>query len=188
MKLIFGFFKLAVVALVLGAALYGARMILREAAETRFSPPPKPSRDRILMSMHGFKFVQTEKERVSWRMTARSADLYENKEAMVKHIEIVFFGSDNRETVLRGESATVDTLSGNAVIRRGARDVRIVTSMGYLLTTDSLSWDAGERIVKTKAPFKLLGNEVYLEGEGLIANAEMGSIEVRHRVKAVLQE
>jgi len=121
-------------------------------------------------------------------MSSRSADLFENKEAQLKDIEIVFKSPDSKEASLRGERGTMDTATGNASIRRGVRDVRIVTSDGYLLTTNSLYWKAGERLVHTPEPFKLLGREIYLEGRGLSANVDMRTLVVDSNVKAVLQE
>jgi LPS export ABC transporter protein LptC len=174
--------------LVLILALYGAYVLLRgtdTAAPAQFQ---SPAGSRLLMSMEGFRFVETENGRVSWRMTAGSADLYENKEAQLKNVEITFVAPDRREARLLGEVAALDTVSGDASIRRGVREVRIVTSEGYLLTTSSLFWRAGRRIVETTDPFKLLGSELYLEGQGLSGNADMLTIEVDQHVKAVLQE
>ena len=82
----------------------------------------------------------------------------------------------------------MDTVTGNASVRRDSREVRVVTSDGYLLTTDSLTWKAGDRLVLTPDPFKLLGSEIYLEGRGLTANLDMRMIVVNNNVKAVLQE
>lgn len=174
--------------IVLSAALYGAYALLRGTdltTPTLFQPE---SGTRLLMSMEGFRFVETENGRVSWRMTALSADLYESKEAQLKNVEITFIAPNSREAWLLGEAATLDTDTGDVAIRRGVREVRIVTSEGYLLTTDSLFWQAGNRIVRTTGPFKLLGSELYLEGRGLSGNADMLTIEVDKHVKAVLQE
>jgi LPS export ABC transporter protein LptC len=174
--------------LVLIAALYGAYALLRGTdltMPTLFQPAPGP---RLLMSMEGFRFVETENGNVSWRMIAGSADLYENKEAQLKDVEITFVAPDGREARLLGEVATLDTVTGDASVRRGVREVRIVTSEGYLLTTNSLLWSAGQRIVRTADPFKLLGSELYLEGQGFSGNADMRTIEVDKHVKAVLQE
>ena len=63
-----------------------------------------------------------------------------------------------------------------------------MTSDGYLLTTNSLNWNAGERVVRTTDPFKLLGREIYLEGRGISAKVDDNTIEVDNNVKAVLQE
>jgi hypothetical protein len=82
----------------------------------------------------------------------------------------------------------VDTVTGDASISRISREVRLVTSDGYLLTTNSLFWKAGERLVRTPDPFKLLGSEIYLEGKGLSADLDMRTIVVNSNVKAVLQE
>jgi hypothetical protein len=121
-------------------------------------------------------------------MDARNADLYENKEARLQDIKIVFKSPENREATILGETGTMETSSGNASLRRVTREVRVITSDGYLLTTDSLFWKAGERVVRTADPFKLLGSEIYLEGTGLSANVDMRTIVVRNDVKAVLQD
>jgi len=174
--------------LVLVAALYGAYALLRGTDLTMPTLFQPASGTRLLMSMEGFRFVETENGRVSWRMIAGSADLYENKEAKLTNVEITFFSPDSREARLLGEFATLDTDRGDVSIRRGVRDVRIVTSEGYLLTTNSLFWRADQRTVRTADPFKLLGSELYLEGQGIMGNADMLTIEVDKRVKAVLQE
>lgn len=147
-----------------------------------------PSASRILMSMDGFRFSQLDGSDVPWSMDAQHADLYENKEARLKEIEIVFTGSDARTVALLGDEGILDTETGNATIRRGSRDVRVVTSDGYLLTTASLRWESGNKLVRTAAPFKLLGSGIYLEGKGISADTELHTIEVNSNVKAVLQE
>ncbi len=170
------------------AAFYGGYLWLRGADMTMpslFRPAPGARR---LMSMQGFRFAQSEQGRISWRMQAREADLYENKEARLKDLEITFFSPDKREGTLIGEAGTMDTITGNASISRVSREVRVVTSDGYLLTTNSLFWKAGERLVRTPDPFKLLGSEIYLEGKGLTANLDMRTVVVNSNVKAVLQE
>lgn len=174
--------------LVLFAIFYGGYIWLRGAdmaMPSLFRPVPGARR---LMSMEGFRFTQSEHGRISWRMHARQADLYESKEARLKDLEITFFNPDKREGALTGEAGTMDTATGNASISRVSRDVRVVTSDGYLLTTNSLFWKAGERLVRTPDPFKLLGSEIYLEGKGLSADLNMRTIVVNSNVKAVLQE
>jgi hypothetical protein len=82
----------------------------------------------------------------------------------------------------------MDTLNGNATIHRGAREVRIITSDGYLMTTNTLFWKADDRVVKTPDAFKVLGKEIYLEGKGLSADVDLRKMLVESNVKAVLQE
>ena len=148
-------------------------------------PSPGP---RLLMSMDGFRITQSENGQVSSRLNAISADLFENKEAQLKDITIVFQGAENGESKMFGDDGTMDTSNGNASLRRVTRDVRIVTNDGYLLTTNALFWKAGERVVWTADPFKLLGSEIYLEGAGITANVDLHTIMVKSNVKAVLQK
>ena len=188
MKAIIATIKVLAVFLIIGACVYGGYLILQGTEISMPSLFQPPSGARLLMSMEGFRFVQSENGRVSWRMNARNADLYENKEAQLKDLEIVFNNPDNREATLLGETGTLETASGNASIRRIEKDVRIATSDGYLLTTNSLFWKAGERLIWTSDPFKLLGSEIYLEGVGMTANVFMRTIAVKNNVKAILQE
>jgi LPS export ABC transporter protein LptC len=174
--------------LVLFAVVYSGYLWLRGADMTMpalFQPAPGK---RLLMSMEGFRFTQSENGRISWRMHARNADLYESKEVQLKDLDITYIAPDKREGEMIGEAGTLDTTSGNASVRRVTREVRVVTSDGYLLTTNSLFWKAGERLVRTSDPFKLLGREIYLEGKGLSTNLDLRTIVVNDNVKAVLQE
>lgn len=143
---------------------------------------------KVLMSMQGFRFMQFEKNEVPWKMEARLADLYENKEARMNDVMIEFSGAGSRVVSLLGEEGTLNTTSGDAVIRRRERDVRIVTSDGYLLRTSSLTWNSRDRNVSTHDPFNLLGDTIYLEGRGLKADTNLRMLTVNDRVKAVLHE
>ncbi|MGC1454516.1 MAG: LPS export ABC transporter periplasmic protein LptC [Nitrospirota bacterium] len=182
------FYKVTAVVLVAAVIAVGSYLLMRGTNITipsLFHPALGP---RLIMSMDGFRFTQSENGKISWRMNARSADLFENKEAQLQDIKIVFTSPENKESTILGETGTMDTTSGNASIRRVTREVRVITSDGYLLTTDSLFWKAGERVVWTADPFKLLGSEIYLEGIGMSANVDMRTITVKNDVKAVLQE
>jgi hypothetical protein len=181
------FFSLALL-LALGAALYGSYRFLRDAD---FSVPamfrPAPGK-RLLISMDGFRFAQSENGRVPWRVNAVRTELFESNEARLKDVEISFQEQDGRKTVLLGDTGTMDTVNGNATIRRGLREVRIITSDGYLMTTNTLYWKADAREIRTSDPFKVLGREIYLEGRGFSAEVDMRKMLVNSNVKAVLQE
>ncbi len=182
------FYKVTAAVLVISAIAIGSYLLMRGTKivmPALFHPAAGP---RLIMSMDGYRFTQSENGRVSWRMDARNADLYENKEAQLQEIKIVFKSPENKEAVILGDAGTMDTTSGNASIRRATREVRVITSDGYLLTSDSLFWKAGERVVWTADPFKLLGSEIYLEGTGISANVDLRTILVKNDVKAVLQE
>jgi LPS export ABC transporter protein LptC len=183
------FTKILAVLFIAGACIYGGYLLIGGGAEIPIPamlPPPKGP--RIIMSMENFTFAQSDKAGSEWVLNASTADLYENKEAQLKEVRIVFKNPDKKEATVIGDLGTMDTGSGNASLRRSTDEVRVVTSDGYLLTTDSLFWKAGERQVWTTDPFKLLGSEIYLEGVGMTADVNMRTILVNNNVKAVLQE
>lgn len=176
------------VVLILSALMYGSYRMLREPEKTIPGLFKPASGARLLIRMEGFRFSRSEDGRVAWRLDAGSADLYETQEAQLRDVEIVFSSPDGRRAALIGDHARMDTRSGDASIRRGGREVRIVTSDGYLMTTDSLIWKAGDRVVRTGDPFKVLGREIYVEGTGLSADVDMRKLVIGANVKAVLQE
>jgi len=174
---------------ILAAGIYGGYLLFRGREITVPSLFQPAAGVKLLLSMDGFQFSQSNGGKTAWRMTARNADLYGNKQAQLNDIEITFNSPDGtRQAKLLGDVGTMDTVTGNASVRRGAKEVRIVTSDGYLLKTNSLFWKAGERLVSTPESFKLLGSEIYLEGVGLSAYADLRSLVVKNNVKAVLQE
>ncbi len=189
MKLFRTVIKLLLIIIIVGASVYGGYLLMQETKDITIPSLMQPTPGvRLLMSMEGFRFAQSENGSISWRMNAKNAELFENKEAKLNDMEIDFTNPDGREATLFGDSGTMDTTSGNASIHRVSQDVRIATTDDYLLTTSSLFWKAGERIVWTPAPFKLLGSEIYLEGVGVSANVDLRTIVVKNNVKAVLQE
>lgn len=173
----------------LAAGLYGSYRVLRN---TEFSIPAllrPPQGKKLMVSMDGFRLVQTEDGRAAWSVTSRSAELFESQEALLREVEVLFNNPDGRTAALIGDTGTLDMKTGNASIRRGAgREVRVVTSDGYLLTTDTLFWKAAAREVRTADPFKVLGREIYIEGTGMTADVELENVVVNSNVKAVLQE
>jgi LPS export ABC transporter protein LptC len=171
-----------------GALLYVSYRVLRETDLTIPALFPPLSDNRPVISMDGFRLVESDEGRVSWSVEARQANLLENKQAQLKEVEALFHNPDGRTAALVGDLGTIDTVSGNASIRRGGKEVRIVTSDGYLMTTDSLSWNARARTVRTQDPFKVLGREIYIEGKGMTASVDLGKLTVNDNVKAILQE
>lgn len=188
MKATWTFIKILSVFLALFMALYGGYFLLRRSDMTLPSLLLPASGSRMFMSMEGFRFTQSENGHVAWHMNARKAELFENKQARLKDLEITYLTADNKEASLIGDSGTMDTATGNASIRSESKEIRIVTDDGYVMTTSSLFWKPVERLVSTQDRFKLLGSEIYLEGKGLSANVDMHTIAVNSNVKAVLQE
>jgi LPS export ABC transporter protein LptC len=177
--------------LVLGALavlLFGSYWMLRDttlAVPSLFKPAQGK---RALIEMDGYRMVQSEDGRTAWSITARSAELFDTREALLRELEIVLYYPDGRTAALIAEEGSMNTVTGDASVRRGTREVRIVTSDGYLMTTDSLFWKSVDRMIRTASPFRVLGREIFLEGVGMTANADLRKVVVGKNVKAILQE
>jgi LPS export ABC transporter protein LptC len=173
---------------VLATLLYGSYRLLRDtnlAVPSLFRPVQAK---RVLIDMDGYRMVQTENGRTAWSITARTAELFDTRDAVLRDLEIVLYYPDGRTAALLADEGSMNTVSGDASVQRGAREVRIVTSDGYLMTTDFLLWKAVNRVVRTTSSFRVLGKEIFLEGVGMTANADLRKVVVEKNVKAILQE
>lgn len=182
------FLKIFFIVVLTCACFYAIYLAVQESGIVIPSLLRSSSKKHLLMSMEGFRFIQSDNGRVSWQMNAQNADLYENNEARLKDVVISYSGVNHSQTSLLSDVGVMDTISGDATFLKDIREVRIVSKDGYLLTTNSLKWHADDRQVETEAPFKLVGNEIYLEGTGLSADVDIRALTVRKHVKAVLQE
>jgi LPS export ABC transporter protein LptC len=184
-------FRFLIVFFVLTSVSAVLYMSYRALRDTNLNVPslfPSSAEGKPVISMSGFRLVESEAGRVAWSVEAKRADLLDNKEALLSEVEAVFHNPDGKTAALIGESGTIDTKSGNASVRGDGKDVRIVTSDGYLMTTDVLSWNAARRTVWTKDPFRVLGREIYVEGKGMRADVDLQELKVEGNVKAILQE
>ena len=90
------FYKVITTLLLVAAIIICGYLLLRGRNITMTSLSRPSPGARLLMSMDGFRITQSENGRVSWRLDAMSADLFENKEAQLKEVKIVFKGLDKR--------------------------------------------------------------------------------------------
>jgi LPS export ABC transporter protein LptC len=173
---------------VLATLLYGSYWVLQDtslAIPSLFKPVQSR---RVLIDMEGYRMLQSENGRAAWSITARTAELFDSREALLRDLEAVLYYPDGRTAALLAAEGTMNTVSGDATVRRGTQEVRIVTSDGYLMTTDVLLWKAVDRVVRTTSSFRVLGKEIFLEGVGMTADVDLRKVVVEKNVKAILQE
>jgi LPS export ABC transporter protein LptC len=181
-------FKIVFFFIISAALVSGGYLLLNESNKSTPATDRPAAGARLLISMEGFRLTQSENGRPVWHMRAVKADLYDNKEALLKDVDAVFENPGGRRAELTGEAGAVDIARGNASVHRISKDVKIVTSDDYVLTTNSLLWLAEEKRFQTPDPFILAGDGIYLEGVGFSADSELRSIAVKDHVKAVLQD
>ncbi|MBI5042464.1 MAG: LPS export ABC transporter periplasmic protein LptC [Nitrospirae bacterium] len=141
------------------------------------------------MTMDNFHFTQTGKGKIDWEVKAAKARLFkkENK-AVLEDIEAVFTTSEGIRLELKGDEGLFNTESHDIYIRKKNNDIKVTSSNGYIMTTDSLSWDNKKRIVATDAQVLIEGKEASIKGRGFRINAVSQELEVLSDVEAVIKK
>ncbi|MEK6678226.1 MAG: LPS export ABC transporter periplasmic protein LptC, partial [Nitrospirota bacterium] len=136
-----------------------------------------------------FHFTQAGKGKTDWEVKAVRAKLFkkENK-AVLEDVVAVFTTSQGIRLELKGDEGLFNTESHDIYIRKRNNDIKIISSNGYTMTTDSLSWDNKKRVVATDDAVSIEGKEIRLKGKGLRINAISQELEVLSNVEAVIKK
>jgi LPS export ABC transporter protein LptC len=111
----------------------------------------------------GFSYTRNTDGRVEWEIKAKQADYLESRQiAEFKMVEAVFYDKNNQTVRLNGKTGRyfVDTQD----IEVGG-DVRIVTSMGYTLTTETLKYTQADQTIRS-------ASQAFVHGEGVAMSCD----------------
>ena len=107
------------------------------------------------MTMDNFHFTQAGKGKTDWEVKAVRAKLFkkENK-AVLEDVVAVFTTSQGIRLELKGDEGLFNTESHDIYIRKRNNDIKIISSNGYTMTTDSLSWDNKRGLLQLMTQFQ----------------------------------
>lgn len=160
----------------------------KENSAATFKKESFPDKDAD-MTMDNFHFTQAGKGKIDWEVKAVRAKLFkkENK-AVLEDVEAVFTTSQGIRLELKGDEGLFNTELHDIYIRKKNNKIKIISSNGYTMTTDSLSWNNKNRIVATDDEVSIEGKEIKLKGKGLRINAVTQELEVVSDVEAVIKK
>lgn len=169
----------------------------RGSAESKAEPTPvvKPGAptttgassgiDQSLKDMH---MIETHEGKKEWELWAKqAASIRANETLELDQVKAVFFSENGVTFNVTGKKGTVQVKSKNM---RVEGDVVIRSSNGYTFRTPAMDYDSQVRRmnadgkVDMQGPKDTAGNALKLNGVGLIAFLDKGSMEVLRDVRA----
>ena len=186
-KLRIGLLLLLVCTILITVAIIYVNLKKKENSPETFKKELFPDKDAD-MTMDNFHFTQAGKGKIDWEVKAVRAKLFkkENK-AVLEDVEAVFTTSQGIRLELKGDEGLFNTESHDIYIRKKNNDIKIVSSNGYTMTTDSLSWNNKKRVVATDDAVSIEGKDIKVRGKGLRINAVTQELEVMSDVEAVIK-
>jgi LPS export ABC transporter protein LptC len=155
--------------------------------------PPAPTKevkmDQAEISIDGFRFSNTDKEKGNWDLTARKADVRKDTGiASLKDLQAIFNGIDGTVLTLKADSGTFDTNSKDVKLFGENKDIRITSSSGYEMFAKNLRWDNEKKELSTDDFVKLSGRNIKIEGRGLVARSDLQEVKINNGVKTVFTQ
>jgi len=152
-------------------------------AEEEGAPPPRNLPSQVI---DNFTLTETAGERVSWRLKATRADIYEDaNEARIYDVHVDFYEEGVYSSSLTSREGTVDLLRHNMKARGNV--VLVSRKDGAVLKTEELNWDATGSKVYSDAACELTRGKSVLHGQGFTATPGLDSFST-HQLQGDIRE
>lgn len=162
--------------LVVGVLLVRGRL----AREPGDSPPTKAD-----FRMKEIRLHEQGSGRVEWRLVADQAEIFEREgKTLMRRVTITIEEPDRTWTVT-GDEGHLLGATKDVEIRK---NVVLVSTDGFRLETDALSWQAKERRVWTTHPVTIFRQGAVVRGQGLDAWIADERTSVKGRLRATFSE
>ena len=142
-------------------------------------------KDGANLSLGKIRQTATRNGKKEWSLEAGSAHYIENdKTAVLKNLFITYFLKDNREVYLEAEEGILQTdtndieFSGNVVIRNDE----------YQLRTTRLSYEHERRVIFSKDPVQISGEDVELSAKSIEYDLNLDTIILAGNVEAAISQ
>lgn len=146
-------------------------------------PPEKPSNPADLM-LDRLRYTETKEGVKEWELEAASALYFKDKGTVVfEKVKATFFGKNQGIYVLVGEKGKFNPQTKAIEVFDG---VKLDSSDGYHMRTQSLKYEAEKRELSTPDPIEMSGPQLRVEGTGLIVELDRQRLKVLRHVRTTL--
>ena len=178
----------AKIAILISIVLVGGLVLLRlwvnlreRKASEKLSEVPKILTDGADTRLEKIHLVEDKHGQKTWELEATSAQQYQDQNMLVlKDVKVTFFSKDGRVFSLSGKEGKVYQDSKNLEI---IGDVVLTSNDGYRLKTQSISYNHKENKARTSDPVEIEGEQLRLEGRGMLVDMEAKTFKVLSQVK-----
>jgi LPS export ABC transporter protein LptC len=139
------------------------------------------SADLMLDRVH---YIETREGVKEWELEAASARFYKDKNiALLENVKATYFGKNQESYVLVGKKGKFNTQTKNIEV---FDDVRIDSSDGYHMRTQSLWYQTEKKELSTGDWVEVRGPQLRMEGIGLVVDLERQRVKILHQVITTL--
>jgi len=136
-------------------------------------------------SMEGVLFSQMKNGVRDWQIQAKHLYSGEDQDIMqLITVEAQVFKNAERRFVITGQEGEYNSKKKILVMRN---EVKVQAEKGFLIQSDSISYDDQARKITTLAPVQITGKGMDIHGKGMAYDMQMDAYDVSGRVKVDIQ-
>jgi LPS export ABC transporter protein LptC len=136
-------------------------------------------------SMEGVLFSQLKNGVRDWQIQAKQLYSGEDQDKMqLVTVEAQVFKNAERRFVITGQEGEYNSKKKVLVMRNG---VKVQAEKGFLIQSDSISYDDQARMITTMAPVQITGKGMDIHGKGMAYDMQKDAYDVSGRVKVDIQ-
>ena len=134
--------------------------------------------------LQGFSFVQSKDGRVSWKIQAKQAQVFDaDAKAVLNDVQVTLLGTDGVTMTVTGDEGTINTASKDFVISKRSGDLALVFNSGYTIYTPRVIWDNERHRIWTDEPVRIAGSTLMATGRGMDAFLATQEMRIRRDVR-----
>ncbi len=142
---------------------------------------PKVSSENADMSLEKIRLVEDKHGRKTWELEAKTVQQNNDDNVMtLDEPKVTYYTEEGRVIVVTGTKGKVKQDSKDMEL---TGNVKLTSSDGYTLKTNSLSYSHQNRKVTTADPVEIEGDQMHLVGQGMQVDMETQTFKVFNRVK-----
>jgi LPS export ABC transporter protein LptC len=141
----------------------------------------KVSNESADMSLEKIRLVEDKHGRKTWELEAKAAQQNNDQNIMIlEEIKVTYYTEEGRSIVVTGKQGKVHQNSKDMEL---VGDVKLTSSDGYTLKTNSLSFSHEKKKVTTPDVVEIEGDQMHLVGTGMQVDMEAQTFKILNRVK-----
>jgi LPS export ABC transporter protein LptC len=172
---------LVTIALIAGIIAAFLWLNLQGKRDSRSQEEPKVTAEDTKMNLEKVHFVEDKGGKITWELEAQSVQQYEDQNLLVlRDVKVTVYTKEGRSFVISGKEGRVNQDSKNAEL---SGNVTLTSSDGYRLRTHSVAYDHQARKVTTPDPVEIEGDQLRVQGKGMVVDMEARTFRIMNRVK-----
>jgi LPS export ABC transporter protein LptC len=142
---------------------------------------PRVTAEDTKMNLEKVHFVEDKAGKKTWELEAQSVQQYEDQNLLIlRDVKVTVYTKEGRSFVISGKEGRVHQDSKDAEL---SGNVILTSNDGYQLRTQSVAYDHRMKKVTTPDLVEIQGDQIRLEGKGMVVDMEARTFRIMNQVK-----